>query len=90
MRGVASRAACRTAAAAAGKTPSSDFVATVSFFPRGCYYYPSSDIALFNPHADGAGHSYAQLLCAAVTTGAPRACPLGYSQGYSQGYSRSV
>ena len=55
------------AAGAAGK----NFVReeTVADFPRGCYY--PSCFAFFNAHAVGAGNDNAQLLCAAVTTGAP-------------------
>ncbi len=66
-------AACGTAAAAAGKTAGSPFVANDSIFPRGCYHTTSSNAAYFNTHAVGAGLSYAQLLCAALaaTTGAP-------------------
>ncbi len=67
--------ACRTAAAAAGKTPSTSsvepFVETDPEFPRGCYYAGNNN-AYFNTHAVGAGSSVAQLLCAALaTTGAP-------------------
>ncbi len=67
-------AACRTAAAAAGKTiRESSFVETAPAYPRGCYYVTSHNYAYFNTHAVGAGDSYAQLLCAALaaTTGAP-------------------
>jgi hypothetical protein len=72
---IEAEAACRTAAAAAGKTPSTSsrfpFVETESAFPRGCYYTSAND-AFFNTHAVGAGHSNSQLLCAALaTTGAP-------------------
>ncbi len=72
---IQTEAACRTAAAAAGKTiPSSDFARTESFLPRGCYYTTSNghsnNYAWFNPHAVGFGYSAYQLLCA-VTTGAP-------------------
>ncbi len=68
---IETEAACRTAAAAAGKTPWSDFVDTETNFPRGCYY--GTTYAYFNAHAVGAGSSGAQLLCAttAVTAGAP-------------------
>ncbi len=68
---IETEAACRTAAAAAGKTPGPTFVWTDSTFPRGCYYYISSNNAYFNTHAVGAGASGQQLLCAAATTGAP-------------------
>ncbi len=69
---IETEAACRTAVAAAGKTAGSAFVWTEYNFPRGCYYYTSNNYAYFNPHAVGAGCSYAQLLCAALaTTGAP-------------------
>jgi hypothetical protein len=65
-------AECRTAAAAAGKTPASPFVETHSGYPRGCYYVTSSNSAWFNTDAVGAGRSTYQLLCAAlVITGAP-------------------
>ncbi len=65
--------ACRTAAAAAGKTVvGSTFVETASYTPRGCYYYTSSNNAYFNANAVGAGNSASRLLCAALaTTGAP-------------------
>ncbi len=67
---IETEAACRTAAAAAGKTPHpSTFVETLSTYPRGCYY-TGSNCAYLNTHAVGAGNSNAQLLCAAVTTGA--------------------
>ncbi len=63
-------AACRTAAAAAGKTvPSSGFVETDPYSPRGCYGTSTND-AYFNTHAVGAGHPSLQPLCAA---GAPTA-----------------
>ncbi len=67
---IVTEAACRTAAAAAGKTPYSSFVRTSPDVPRGCYY-ESTNIAAFNTHAVGAGYS-TQPLCAALdTTGAP-------------------
>ena len=75
---IATAAACRTAAAAAGKLvgSGSGFSGTWSGYPRGCYYYYTSSIAYFNTHAVGAGRSDAQLLCAALaTTGAPRHAP---------------
>ncbi len=69
---IETEAACRTAAAAAGKTPHpSNFVGTWSGEPRGCYYGTLSNNAWFNTHAVGAGYSTVQLLCAALTTGAP-------------------
>ncbi len=64
-------AACRTAAAAAGKTAASVSVVTDPDYPRGCYYPTGSNTAFFNAHAVGAGCSARQLLCAALTTGAP-------------------
>ncbi len=66
---IEAEAACRTAAAAAGKT----FAAVVasSTAPRGCYYFTTNSNAWFNTHAVGTGNSNTQLLCAAVTTGAP-------------------
>ncbi len=68
---IEAEAACRTAAAAAGKTiiPGATFVETESTYPRGCYYTGTND-AFFNTHAVGAGRGTAQLLCAA---GAPTA-----------------
>ncbi len=76
---IETEAACRTAAAAAGKTPRSTFVETYSTAPRGCYYDTGSDDAYFNTHAVGAGGiSGYQLLCAALATTAgapPRTTP---------------
>ncbi len=68
---IETEAACRTAVAAAGKTvPSSGFVETDPFYPRGCYH-TTGNYAFLNTHTVGAGYSL-QLLCAAlVTTGAP-------------------
>ncbi len=66
---IATEAACRTAAAAAGKTVPSAFVEANPYAPRGCYY-TSSNNAYFNPHAVGAGGFRYRLLCAAATTGA--------------------
>ncbi len=79
---IETEAACRTAVTAAGSTPSSAFVETEPYYPRGCYYitsYSSGNVAYFNAHAVGAGNSDAQLLCAAVTTGARHACTARYS-----------
>jgi hypothetical protein len=73
---IETEAACRIAATAAGKTvDSSSFVQPAPRDPRGCYY-TSRNMAYFNPHAVGAGVPGTQLLCAAVTTGAPP--PLTY------------
>ncbi len=73
---IETEAACRTAAAAAGKTPDpSLFVETEPDYPRGCYYYSIDNYAYFNTHAVGAGSSGSRLLCAALaTTGAPLTC----------------
>ena len=68
---IESEAACRTAAAAAGKRTGSDFVETNSIVPRGCYC--TTYDAYFNTHAVGAGYSGYQPLCATVATGAPTA-----------------
>jgi hypothetical protein len=70
---IETEAACRTAAAAAGKT--FQLVETGAAYPRGCYYYTFSNNAYFNTHAVGAGALETQLLCAttAVTAGAPTA-----------------
>ncbi len=68
---IVTEAACRTAAAAAGKTLYSPFVVTYPARPRGCTYTSTND-AYFNTHAVGAGFIYERLLCAAATTtGAP-------------------
>ncbi len=68
---IEAEAACRAAAAAAGKPFM--LVGTYAAYPRGCYYLASSNNAVFNTHAVGAGYSNYLLLCAAlaVTTGAP-------------------
>ena len=63
--------ACRSAVEAAGKTASSSFVGTWTIWPGGCFYTNHNNIAFFNTEAVGASASNAQLLCAAVTTGAP-------------------
>jgi hypothetical protein len=63
--GIETEAACRTAAAAAGKSFGS--VVTNPDVPRGCYY--TSYTSAFNTHAVGDGNYGTQLLCA-VTTGA--------------------
>ena len=69
---IANQAACRTAAAAAGKTVGSVFAGTYVNYPPGCYYSTSSNTAYFNRHAVGAEVSDYQVLCTAlVTTGAP-------------------
>jgi hypothetical protein len=69
---IEAEAACRTAAAAVGKTiRESIFLETASDYPRGCYYFTTGNCAYFNTHAVGAGRSTSQLLCAAMTTGAP-------------------
>jgi hypothetical protein len=75
---IETEAACRTAAAAAGKTiMGSTFVESAPTYPRGChtstdYYTGGNNYAFFNTHAVGAGHPYAQLLC---NTGAPLHAP---------------
>jgi hypothetical protein len=71
---IETEAACRAAAAAAGKTVDSAFVETEPAYPRGCYNYifAADDTVYFNTHAVGAGGASSRLLCAAaVTTGAP-------------------
>ena len=71
---IETEAACDNAAAAMDKA----FRGAVTYpnFPRGCIYsIKQPDVAVFNTAAVGAGHSDAQLLCAAaVTTGAPHRC----------------
>ncbi len=83
---IETEAACRAAAAAAGKRIDSSFVVTDSGYPRGCFSadcYPVDPIcnnAYFNAHPLGAAPTSdgLRLLCAAVTTGAPpRACTRG-------------
>jgi hypothetical protein len=70
---IETEAACRTAAAAAGKTPhpSHPFVETDPTTPRGCYYDTGYNAAFFNTHAVGEGRPYYQPLCATAITGAP-------------------
>jgi hypothetical protein len=68
---IETEAACRTAAAAAGKAFRS--VVTDPGDPRGCFYFTDNNVAFFNTDAVGGGVSGAQLMCAAVTTGAPLA-----------------
>ncbi len=68
---IETEAACRTAAAAVGKTPGLTFVRGSALSPRGCYSSTGSNDAYFNAHAVGAGYFYETLLCAAVTNGAP-------------------
>ncbi len=71
---IETEAACRTAAAAAGKTFGSTSVE--ADYPRGCYIWTDDNKAYFNPDAVGAGAPDARLLCAAVaTTGAPPRAP---------------
>jgi hypothetical protein len=65
---IATEAACRTAATAAGKT--FRYAETNAYYPRGCFYDTGSNVLVFNTHAVGTGNSYAQPLCA---TGAPTA-----------------
>ncbi len=72
---IETEAACRTTAAAAGKTAGTGFVRTDATWPRGCYY-TSTNYAFFNAHAVGGGNSYYQLLCAGLgATGAPLHAP---------------
>jgi hypothetical protein len=71
---IETEAACRAAAAAAGKIVGSSslpFVETDADYPRGCYYVTRNNYAYFNTHAVGAGSPNYRLLCAAATTGAP-------------------
>jgi hypothetical protein len=77
---IETEAACRTAAAAAGKTVPSAFVETDPYAPRGCYYASMNtsvyfNFAYFNPHPVGFGDTTYRLLCA-VTSGAPPPPPL--------------
>jgi hypothetical protein len=71
---IEAEAACRTAAAAAGKTVLPSFLQNDPEYPKGCYT-TSSNAAYFNTAAVGARCVLTQwLLCAAVTTGAPPHC----------------
>ncbi len=68
---IETEAACRTAAAAAGKAAGSPFVMTLSGYPRGCSYEIVLNAAFLINDAVGAGRSSFLLLCAALaTTGA--------------------
>ena len=70
---IETEAACDNAAAAVGKE--FGFAVTYPNFPRGCIYsMKQPDVVMFNTDAVGAGRSGIQLLCAAVTTGAPHRC----------------
>jgi hypothetical protein len=73
---IETEAACRTAAAALGKTvDSSSFVVTVLLAPSGCAFNPSTNQAQFNTISGlGAASTSRQVLC--VATGAP---PRAYS-----------
>ncbi len=80
---IESEAACRTAAAAEGKTAGSPFVEAVSDYPPGCYY-STSGTAYFNTHAVGAAKSGYKLLCATLaSTGAPSPPQTGACQRHS-------
>ncbi len=72
---IETEAACRTAAAAAGKVVLPSFLQNDPDYPKGCYT-TSSNTAYFNTDAVGARCVLTQwLLCAAVTTsGAPPYC----------------
>jgi hypothetical protein len=54
---IETEAACRTAAAAAGKTVGFGFAQPTPDWPRGCYIWTVEDAAYFNTHAVGAGNS---------------------------------
>ena len=85
---IEAEAACRTAAAAAGKTVGSTFVETDAAYPRGCYYTTSYyNDAYFNTHAVGAGNSNAQLLCAVAAPGAPSSSALSGNRRYRRAHS---
>ncbi len=64
---IETEAACRTAAAAAGRAWGGAHIDATD--PRGCFYYIGTNYAFFNAHAVGAGYPEGQLLCAAA--GAP-------------------
>ena len=69
-------AACRTAATVVGKDAQQVAINDYSYaFPRGCYYNTNGGSVKLNAHPVGAGYFAMQLLCAAVTTGAPPRAP---------------
>ncbi len=70
-------AECRTAATVVGKDARQVDYNDYNFaFPRGCYYNIFGNYSVkLNAHPVGAGHSRHELLCAAVTTGAPPRAP---------------
>ncbi len=76
---IETEAACRTAAVAAGKTFNSG-AENLGSYPKGCYYFARvNGAAVFNAHAQGAGKTGTQLLCAVaavatVATGARSPC----------------
>ncbi len=66
---IVTAAACRFAAAAAGKT--FQYVGTLRAYPRGCYYDTFDNVAFLNPDPVGVeGNFYSLLLCAAAAAGA--------------------
>ncbi len=71
---IEAEAACRTAAAAAGKTFNT--VGTYAAYPRGCFHITGNlgNDACLNTHAVGAGNSNFQLLCAAGAPARSDAC----------------
>jgi hypothetical protein len=63
---IETEAACRTAAAATGKTFTS--VVDWSTLMRGCFYWNGNNQAHYNTHAVGAVHHDAHLICGAPST----------------------
>ncbi len=68
---IETEAACRAAAAAAGKTAGSPFVQTSSPYQKGCVYFDLTNYAFFIAQSVGTGNSAYRLLCTAAPTGAP-------------------
>ncbi len=72
---IVTEAACKTAAAAAGKSWKQ--ISYNAFYPAGCYIYslaPETYVIL-NTHETGAASRYAQLLCATKAISAPSSHP---------------
>jgi hypothetical protein len=85
---IETEAACRTAAAAAGKSVPS--VNNNDWDPRGCFIYEPYSYAYFNKHATGAGLAGRQLLCARATNGARDSLTARVLTRVLKGYSKGT